>query len=513
MRGTKFLWNKFFFFLFIGVGLFTLGFYVHPVQRLAAVVDNLTISADEPVSTASSTKSNTYNMVIDVEENGSLMVDGKLSTTDVKPSGEYDELRYVVFNGAQKTPEGYYDNLNITVNLPTNINQQEIPLTQRRLITAHGVGETSDSVFSGNKTILFGATDIATTANVTVLINFPKGYLSLGGAEEAQRAVQSVPGNIWLVLSIGLPLISLVIMLTIYLRTTGESLSHPPTHIVNSPPDNLSPAIVGVLTHGRIRSKELLAMIVDLSNRGFLGVEDRDGELMVYKKNIRSDVWGMLRPFEQTLITELFGGGKTLNTASAIKERVGRDLFSRRVAKIYKQLYADVSGLGFFARNPAITHWRNRIVGIAMFLLGCGGFMYSIIMSPDPKFTLFFWATMIAISLLTIFFATRISTRTNRGREELIKWLAFRNYLTLGRSVDLEDAQIDNEFEKYLPYAIALDVELEWAGRFSKVDFHLPVWYGAADRILDVQGFANSFFPLLGNFTEKLSFIKEPVVE
>lgn len=512
LRGTKFLWNKFFFFLIIGVVLFGVGNYTHPVKRLASLVNSFKVSADvEKSSNLSGIKD--YQSTINVAENGTVTVDGKKSTTKVTPSGSSDELRYIVFDGEKKRPsEVIYGNVTITVNLPKAIDESKIPQSGRRLITAHGVGDTLESKFTSNKAIVFEARDVVPTAIVTVLINFPKGYLTLGTTSELQRTVWNIPGSIWLVLSIGLPLISLIVMLMIYFRTTGESLSNPPESVTNAPPDNLSPPLVGILAHGRIRAKELLAIFIDLSNRGFLGIEDRDGELMVYKKNIRSDAWGLLRPFEKKLVEELFGARKLLNTAKEIKVKDSKDLFSRKVTQVYKQLYNDVAQTGLFEKNPAAIHWRYRIYGIAVFLVGGAGFLFAMITAPDPKFTLFFWAAMIAISLVTIFFASRISARTARGKTELIKWLAFRNYLALGRPVHLEEAR-EFEFERFLPYAIALDVELEWAERFGAVDFRLPAWYGAANDILDVQGFSNSFFPLLGNFTEQLSFMKEPTIE
>jgi len=512
LRGSKFLWNKFFFFLVIGIVLVAVGTYTHPVKRLASLFSGLTVSAD--IEKASNTSGiEDYATTINVAENGTVTVDGKASDTKVTPSGDVDELRYIVFDGETKRPSKIiYGTVTITVKLPKAINESQLPLSQRRLITAHGVGETLESRFVDSKTIVFEARDVVQTAIVTVLINFPKGYLNLGTTQEIQRTVWSIPGTVWFVLSIGLPLISLIVMLIIYFRTTGDSLENPPDNVINAPPDNLSPAAVGVLAHGRIRAKELLAIFIDLSNRGFLGIEDRDGELMVYKKNIRSDAWSTLRPYEQALIEELFGARKNLNTADEIKAKDSKDLFSRKITKIYRGLYDDITALGLFSKNPAAVHWRYRIWGIAIFILGGAGFLYGIIMTPDPKFTLFLWAAMIAIALLTIFFASRISTRTLKGQEELNKWLAFRNYLALGRPVHLDEAR-ENEFERFLPYAIALDVELEWAERFSSVDFHMPAWYGAAGDILDVQGFANSFFPLLGHFTEQMSFLKEPVIE
>ena len=513
LRGSRILWNKFFFFLIIGIILIGVGVGFHPIEKAKLAFKQFTVSADIQSASPTSGIGDQYSTEIDVAQSGTIKVDGKPSSDKVTPAGNYDELRYVITDGETKRlPKVIYNQLIATVKLPKPIEPSLLPANRRRLITAHGVGETLESRFTDSQTIVFEARNVVSSATVTVLIDFPQGYLTLGVLGEAQRVEQSVPGSVWLVMSIALPVVSLIIMFIIYSRTTGEGLSRPPKYMIDAPPDNLSPAAVGVLTHGRIRAKELLAVIIDLSNRDFLGVEDRDGELMVFKKNIHAEAWKTLRPFEATLIDELFGSKKTLNSAQEIKARESRDLFSRKVTKIYSQLYGDIVGLGLFEKNPVVAHWRYRIYGIVMFLLGIVGFLYAMVKSPDSKFTLFLWAAMMAIALLSIFIAARISSRTTRGRAELGRWLAFRNYLALGRPVNLDEAQED-EFERYLPYAIALDVELEWASRFATVDFRLPEWYGAAERILDIQGFANSFFPLLGHFTEQLSFMKEPVID
>lgn len=515
MRGSSFLWKKFFFFFAVGAVLVAGGMYVHPVQRIVALVDGLQVSADQPSQVASTQTSPQSNLSIDlaVTEQGVVSQDGHSTQTRVTPSGQYDELRYVVFDGENKRPSKvFYDKITITVELPKAIDRATLPVSRRRLITAHGVGATSESRFTDNKTLVFEATDVVQTAIVTVLIDFPKGYFSLGTLSEAQRVIWDIPGNVWLGMSIVLPLLGLMILINVYRHTTGENLNNPPNFMAETPPDNLSPALVGVLAHSRIRAKELLAAVLDLANRGYLGIEDRDGQMLIYKKNIRSDDWQKLRSYEKTLIDEFFGRNKTMNTAESIEAKESKDLFSQKVTRIYEQMYNEISNMGFFSSNPAAVHWKYRLYGIGLFILGIAGFVYAMFTSADPKFTLFLWAGLAAAGLVIIFFAARISARTTKGKNELVKWLAFRNYLSLNRGANIKSIQSEN-FEHFLPFAVALDVEYEWAKRFSVVDFRLPRWYGASINILNMQDFANSFFPLLGRFTQKLSFLKEPVIE
>lgn len=511
--GVRFLWRKFIFFGVLAVASIAAINYtdIHPGQTMASLFNRMQVAADEVTGNAGSGGSN-YNIDIELLENGKAKVNGKNVREKVSTYGDYDGFLYVVFDGDKKAVPNYYNQVVANIHLPKAVTDATLPTSSRRLIIAHGVG-SSDSKIIDSRTIRLTAYDVPNSGVVTVSINFPKNYFNLGAVGAVETAASKLPGTVWLMVSIIFPIISLIALISVYNRTTGMGLNNPPTFVADAPPDNLSPAEVGILTHGRIRPKELLSSVVDLANRGILGIDDKDGELIIYKKQIKDqNLWQNLRPFEAAIINELFGNKKILNTASEISTRDGKELFNKKVTKIYEDLYGSVAAMGLFEKNPAATHWRYRITGIAMFFLGTLGFFYGTIKFADPKFTLFFWAAMIGISLITIFMAGKISTRAASGRTELAKWLGFRNFLGLPRPLSLMDAR-ELEFQKYLPYAIALDVEYEWAARFSKTDFELPEWYGSSRKPLDVREFAQNFFPLLGGFLSHVAYIKEPTIE
>jgi len=511
--GIKFLWRKFIFFGVLAVASIMVFRYADttPPKIMASLFDGLQIKADEITGNTNTGKSD-YNIDIVLSESGKAKVNGKSVSEKVQTYSDYDEFRYVVFDGDKKVVPNYYNKVTVKVTLPKDISATQLPQKNYRLITAHGVG-SSDATQNEPRTLTFNAYDVASTGVVTVSINFPKGYFNLGTVGTVNTIGAKLPGIVWLMVSIIFPIISLLILISVYRRTTGVGLENPPQVIVSQLPNNLSPAEVGILTHGRIRSKELLASIIDLANRGLLGVDDKDGVLIIYKKQVHNqDVWRGLRPFEVAIIKELFGAKKILNTSAEISTRDGKDLFNRRITKIYDDLYGSVVASGLFEKNPASTHWKYRTYGIALFFFGAVGFFFGAFRFADPKYSLFLWVAMIAISFIIIFMAGKISSRSRSGRDELIKWLGFRNFLAVSRPLSLEDAR-EMEFQKYLPYAIALDVEYEWAARFSRTDFELPAWYESSQKILDVRGFAQNFFPLLGSFLSNLAYMKEPTIE
>lgn len=521
IKGTSLLWRKMIFFLIIGIGLFGaarfMGITLPNLRSGApdAITESTQVSASLSDNTSTGGYSNdAFNLDLRLDEKGNLFANDVAVKEKVTATAASDELRYIVLDGssAESINAGFYSQATITLQLPEAIKQNDLPADQRRLIGTHGA-TTEPSYFLDNKTIVFRATDVSPSAILTALVQFPQGYFDLGAASGLERRILGLSGTTWLSVSIVMLVMALIIFFAVYRKSTGSSAHQPPAYLYKQPPVMMSPALVGILMHGRIRPKEILATVVDLAKRGFLGLEDRNGELVIYKKQMRDKaLWQSLLPFERFLIEEFFGQKSTLSTVDEFRERAGKELFSRRVTKIYDQLYKEAMKLGLFEENPARVHAKYKFYTLGLFLLSLAGFLYAIVLAPDPKFTLIFWAAMISISLLATFFAARISTRTTLGKQHLDGWLAFRNYLALGKPIDLDTA-LGDQFEVYLPYAIAMDAELEWAGRFAERDFHLPPWYGAAQEIYDVRGFASSFFPLLGRFSEQLAFMKEPVLD
>lgn len=65
---------------------------------------------------------------------------------------------------------------------------------------------------------------------------------------------------------------------------------------------------------------------------------------------------------------------------------------------------------------------------------------------------------------------------TKLGAEERVKWLGFKDYLQTAERFRLDEEKVET-FSKYLPYAIALGVETEWAKRFENMDINRLEWF------------------------------------
>ncbi len=65
---------------------------------------------------------------------------------------------------------------------------------------------------------------------------------------------------------------------------------------------------------------------------------------------------------------------------------------------------------------------------------------------------------------------------TKLGAQERAKWLGFKDYLQTAERFRLNEEKIET-FSKYLPYAVALGVETQWAKRFEDMEVNRVEWF------------------------------------
>ncbi len=90
-------------------------------------------------------------------------------------------------------------------------------------------------------------------------------------------------------------------------------------------------------------------------------------------------------------------------------------------------------------------------------------------------------AFLTAISLETIpvgliLLSRFMPRKTALGAKAAARWQAFKRYLTnIEKYTQVETAK--DQFELYLPYAIAFGLERSWVAKFAAVDAPAPIWY------------------------------------
>jgi uncharacterized membrane protein len=128
-----------------------------------------------------------------------------------------------------------------------------------------------------------------------------------------------------------------------------------------------------------------------------------------------------------------------------------------------------------FAANPSNVKNRYIFAGIAI-LLGGGivGWLGKTFLGGEfPRAAI----AVVLSGLAVILFAPLMPVKTLKGVKALGRIKGFEEFLLRAEKDRLERMNDKNLFEKYLPYAIALDVSDRWAKAFEGIYQEPPRWY------------------------------------
>ncbi|MEW5914318.1 MAG: DUF2207 domain-containing protein [Thermodesulfobacteriota bacterium] len=317
-----------------------------------------------------------------------------------------------------------------------------------------------------------------------------------------------------------------------------------------TPPAGLSPAAVRFLRRMGFDHKAFAAAVVDMAVKGYLTiVEEKDQSYLLKRTGTTPD---NLSAGERRLGPALFKKGKSLSlkpgshrtVSAAIKDlrdalRGEYEKANFRLNRLYLlpgvliTLLALVAlvltarepeaaiGLGlwlavwsggcYFLSARVLRAWRGaRGVGghvaalgatlfAAPFIAGAlvGLFAFGHLTGPSAA------PIYLALLGLTPVFAHLLKAPTVGGRRLMDQIEGFRLYLSVAEKERLgllhPPERTPELFERYLPYALALDVEQQWAEQFDQVlaaaaeQGYQPVWYsGTSFSARGVSGLAGS---------------------
>jgi uncharacterized membrane protein len=139
-------------------------------------------------------------------------------------------------------------------------------------------------------------------------------------------------------------------------------------------------------------------------------------------------------------------------------------------------MYTDVVRKDYFKRSPETTRNLWIFGGIGLIVLAAvlfwGGLRVTVI-SPLiilPPIGLGIVGGVAAV------FGVYMPAKTLKGAQEAARWRAFRQYLEhIGKYADLKEAA--GQFDRYLPYAVALGIEKNLFHQLVPALTSVPRWY------------------------------------
>lgn len=381
---------------------------------------------------------------------------------------------------------------------------------------------------------------------LTIAVAWAKGFVQVPtGMDRLGFVLEDNPGAILAALAVlGLLLYYLVVWFRVG-RDPAKGLIIP----LFQPPPGLSPAAVRLVTRMGFDDKAFAATLVHLAVKGWLVITGQKNDFVL--RQPAEPPAAPPTPVEKQILAKLFREKNVLPLDAGHRENIKaavEALKNRLGWEVEKKYFVTNSGrlgwglaLSLLALVLAIletgdrdrmlisgflTLWLSVWTPVTISLWLGAGKGQKIFALPFAFFmvlafiVLFAFAPLVGLILavvvgLNMAFHTLLKAYTVSGRRLLDQIEGFRMYLAAAEQERLDTLQPPERtlglFEKYLPFALALDVENEWCEQFADIlarASYAPGWYQGSDwRHLGAEGFSAS----LGNsFSSSITTAASP---
>lgn len=469
---------------------------------------------------------------------------------------DHDELYWNVTGNGWVFP---IDEAGATVDLPLEIPKDNISVAA---YTGPKGSKNKDFNTSADDfgNIVFTTTKpLNSYEGLTIVVSWPKGFITEPTIKI--KLQYFIKDNLSLIFGI----IGIVIILIYYIFIwfiVGKDPAKGTIIPLYNSPRNLSPAVIRYITKMGYDNKVFSSAIINMAVKGFLSISEKDGVYTIIKNKPDETV---LTPEEKKIANKLLGSSNKIElkpenhsrirssiesvknllkisfektyfftnrqyfltglilsiialAISGILEPIRKGDFNNIPTFVFMSLWLTIWGIGvIFLLLHVINSWKEVIFGRKKLMLVKAIFLsiFSIPFVFGTIFGLNIFASitsklMIGILVIMVFinyaFYHLLKAPTLLGRKILDQIEGFKMFLTTtekdrinffspvgGKTIKL--------FEKYLPYAIALDIEKEWSEQFSDIlsstaetgTQYTPCWYsGPAWYTLGISNFASS---------------------
>ena len=376
---------------------------------------------------------------------------------------------------------------NVTVHLPAKVELSKL--------SVRNYGTQAVSRMTDDSTVVFTALDIAPSAELEILVGFSHGIVE-GEAPPWQAEVEKQEAeallkqqqrdlydrdtkpyiNLFLLLLgiLIIPVAAFVWIRRAFKRRGAAANLTGYGGNVYSPPDNLPPAIVELLTTGRPSSSGFVATLFDLGRQKSLRIEEtkekhwygarKDYMLTTLKENPQYS-------FEKMALEKLSGP-----QGEKLSNRTGE--MTLIVQEFGKMVEEESLALDLFAEKPSQSTKRLLLPGMIMSILSIIiGIASTIFIGEYAEFIFVPFLALTLAGATATGLSGRLARRTEKGERIAIDWKAFGKYLKkMSKDGQLAAERLD-VWDSYFPYAVVFGIANPWIAQFSRLDAPAPTWF------------------------------------
>jgi len=288
---------------------------------------------------------------------------------------------------------------------------------------------------------------------LTIVVMWPKGLVTAPGALD--RATWILKDNVGLLIV----LVGFAGVLAYAIPVWKRYGKDPEEGVLVTryePPQAFSPASLRYIRQMYYDDKTMTAAILSLAVKGYLRINDLGSKHTLFKLEPGEGV-PPLATGEAELYEALFRDGKRVVLEQDNHALLGAARAAHRssLVKDYKRHYFRINGL---LNLPSVLV-ALASTGLALVVGG--------------RLSIAMIVVIVAMFLTVGFFGVIMRRPTPRGRKVLDELLGFKDYLEVAEKDEMNlrnpPEKTPQLFEAYLPFALALGVEQEWAEKFAAV--------------------------------------------
>ncbi len=446
----------------------------------------------------------------------------------------HDELYWNVTGNGWSFPIDY---ASATVILPSRVPMDTVrhegytgPQGAKGADYASGIGEDDRVVFETTR-------PLGPREGLTIVAMWPKGFVQ--EPDVATRAQWFFDDNAALLTGAGGVLLLLIFYMLAW-RAVGKDPAKGVIFPHYKPPKGFSPASMRFIKKMGYDPKTFATALVNLAVKGYVNIKEEDHTYTIERNNGTS---GKLAPGESVLLKKLLvGKSQKLDNEDHAHIKKALKAHEKSLRNNYERMYFNsnlgafifgglISGVVFFSVIMLVAEsLPGAIFGVvALVMLGIGGgkgiidlktklpayagsgstvgyvgliisavvliavfgfaYMFLEALVRDPWSRIGMMLLGVALIVTNGLFYQLMKAPTLRGRKLLDRVDGFEEYLKVAEEDDLRlrnpPKKTPQLFEKYLPYAMALDVEDLWGEKFAAVleaarrerAYTEPSWY------------------------------------
>lgn len=371
----------------------------------------------------------------------------------------FDELYYnIIGNGWETT----ISNVTFTINMPKDFDPALLGFSTGE----YGTVGTNDVPYEVKENTITGRVTEPLNAyeSVTIRLQLPEGYFSFNAfAYYAKIAA--------------MPIISLIVLIVVIVLWSKFGKDKKVVEVVEFyPPEGMSSADVAYWKKGMVANDDLIGLLIELANEGYLELEDVDEKRFVGKKE-KTKITLLADSYRGTdqAKRDFFNGLKKYSTDNVVYDDDLSNVFYETLTDIASSYNSSKSHGKVFDPKSMGMMLLGILISIASIILNVF-IMTNIISGPIRTFAFIASAVISVISLILAFFIRR---RTDEGHEKLQKIKGFEMFLETAEKEKLE-ALVEGDpqyFYGILPYAYVLGVTDKWIGKFKDIAYQPATWY------------------------------------